>query len=213
VKFPRISLVLAASLLVLPVQHGQEKKDSVEGQSPTSNSSTTGLIASPSTLSDSPDSRDSRSHTGGINLSRYKVGSRDTGSVDPTGKVYGVNNAPSPEKANHPEPKYNIIIWIWSFVFLFVFLVILYYLNKKGFLGRFRSPSTGRLKIKDQIMLGNKQFLVVVEYDTREVLVGVGPGFIRQVSDLSDSPKEKTSPFEAVLSDNLDPIKEDENNL
>jgi flagellar biogenesis protein FliO len=213
VKFSRISLVLAASLLVPAAQHGQKEKDSVEGQSVTSNSSSTGLITSSSQLSGPPDSRDSRSHTGGINFSRYKVGSRDTGSGDSTGKIYGVNNAPSPEKANHPEPKYNIIIWIWSFVFLFVFLVILYYLNKKGFLGRFRSPSTGRLKIKDQIMLGNRQFLVVVEYDTREVLVGVGPGFIRQVSDLSNSPKENHSPFDTVLSDNLDPIKEDDNNL
>jgi hypothetical protein len=62
-------------------------------------------------------------------------------------------------------------------------------------------------------MLGNRQFLVVVEYDTREVLVGVGPGFIRQVSDLSNSPKENPSPFDAVLSDNLDPIKKDDNNL
>jgi flagellar biogenesis protein FliO len=209
VKLPRISLVLAVSLLASPPQHGQKEKDSVEGQSATSNSSSTGLIASPSMHSGSPDSRDSRSLTGGINLSRYKGGTRDTGR----GKVYGVNNAPSLEKDIHPKPKYNIIIWIWSFVFLFVFLVILYYLNKKGILGKFRSPSTGRLKIKDQIMLGNRQFLVVVEYENREVLVGVGPGFIRQVCDLSNSPKEKTSPFDAVLSDNLDPIKKDENNL
>jgi hypothetical protein len=60
-------------------------------------------------------------------------------------------------------------------------------------------------------MLGNRQFLVVVEYDDREVLVGVGPGFIRQVSDLSNSTNEPPRSFETVLSDNLDPIKEDEN--
>ncbi|MBT3469471.1 MAG: FliO/MopB family protein [Opitutae bacterium] len=210
-KFPGISLVLATFLLVSPAQHGEQEKDSVEGQSTTSNSSTTGLITRTSSIPFSSGSTDSRSQTGGINLSRHKRGIRDADNVGSTVKVYGINNDVSPPKANSQEPKYNIIIWIWSFVFLLVFLIILYFLNKKGFFGRFRATSTGRLKIKDQIMLGNRQFLVVVEYDDREVLVGVGPGFIRQVSDLSNSTNEPPRSFETVLSDNLDPIKEDEN--
>ena len=209
-KFPRISLVLAASLLVSPAQHGQKEKDPDEGRPESANSSTAGILAKPVSQADSDDFSDLSNDTGDGTLPVSNVNDRDTTGDDSNKKKYGIKNSELQGEEDVLAPTFPIEIWIWTFVYLLVFLGVLYYLNKKGFLGRLRRTSAGRLKIKDQIMLGNRQFLVVVEYGTREVLVGVGPGFIRQVCDLCDAPQEKTKQFEAMVADNLDATKEDE---
>ena len=66
----------------------------------------------------------------------------------------------------------------------------LVFLQKKGYFGLNRHRSIGKLSIKDQIVLGNRQFLVVVEYGEKEILVGIGPGFIRYVATLSPGDAE-----------------------
>lgn len=44
-----------------------------------------------------------------------------------------------------------------------------------------RRNDGARLKIQETRMLGNRQFLVVVDYDGRKMLLGVGPGLINHL--------------------------------
>lgn len=72
-----------------------------------------------------------------------------------------------------------------------------------------RLAAAGKLRIKDQIMLGNRQFLVVVEYGKKEILVGIGPGFIRRVCNLSE--EEIVNETKGKFDDLLDEKIESEN--
>jgi flagellar biogenesis protein FliO len=57
-----------------------------------------------------------------------------------------------------------------------------------------KGPSTGiaglkrdaRLQILETRMLGNRQFLLVADYDGRRMLLGVGPGLINHLCDLPE---------------------------
>lgn len=48
------------------------------------------------------------------------------------------------------------------------------------------------LKVTETHMLGNKQFLIVVEYNQHKVLLGVGPGMINKLCFL-DGPKKESN--------------------
>lgn len=82
------------------------------------------------------------------------------------------------------------------FIYLGIFCAIAYavlIMFKKGKLFPAMKNSGGLLKVKDTHMLGNKQFLLVVEYGNQKMLLGVVPGMIQKLSDLStESPPEKT---------------------
>lgn len=200
-KLHRISLALAAFLLIPTAHHAQgEDEASGDGRSENANSPTSGLLDKPDQVISS--ASESASGDGGKDVSPEK----NAGET-----VYGRNKDQESEKTtSRLNPLPDLSIWLWTFVVLLVFLGILYYLKKKGFLGKLRNQSAGRLKIKDQIMLGNRQFLVVVEYGSREVLVGIGPGFIRHVCDLGEAPLESSGHFEEVLSGNMDVEKDTE---
>ncbi len=131
-------------------------------------------------------------------------------AVSPTSgeKVYGQGDGTGVESDKsggdvNDEEKSPLKGFIVSFVLLLVLLGCLFFLYKKGYIGKFRNTPVGRLKIKDQLMLGNRQFLLVVEYESREVLVGIGPGFIRHVCDLDGGIQAASGKFEETLADNL----------
>lgn len=61
--------------------------------------------------------------------------------------------------------------------------------------GKFIKGAGGKgriLKVTETHMLGNKQFLIVVEYDQHKVLLGVGPGMINKLCFL-DGPQKESS--------------------
>jgi len=130
-------------------------------------------------------------------------------AVSPTsGKLYGQGDGTEVESDNsggnaNDEGKSPLKGLIVSLVLLLVLLGCVFFLYKKGYIGKLRNTSVGRLKIKDQLMLGNRQFLLVVEYESREVLVGIGPGFIRHVCDLDGGIQAASGKFEETLADNL----------
>lgn len=62
------------------------------------------------------------------------------------------------------------------------------YLLKRGSLPRPFSKSEGRLKVLETRMLGNRQFLVVVEYDDAKMLLGVCQGRIEYLTPLAGHP-------------------------
>lgn len=72
------------------------------------------------------------------------------------------------------------------------------YLMKNGF-GFLQSKSKGvrKLNVAETRMLGNRQFLVVAEYEGRKMLLGVCPGRIELISDLGGKTDE---PFSDHLS-------------
>ena len=96
-------------------------------------------------------------------------------------------------------------VWVAPFFVLLLLVAVLWFLNRKGFFGKFKTATSGKLKIKDQVMLGNRQFLVVAEYGGREVMLGIGPGFVSHVCDLG----QKESGFETALTQKIETIEEE----
>jgi flagellar biogenesis protein FliO len=94
-------------------------------------------------------------------------------------------NKPGLENLFDDQDLFRPTQWIAPVVVLLLLVGTMVFLQKKGYLGMGRHRAEGKLRIKDQILLGNRQFLVVVEYGGNEILVGIGPGFISHVSTLS----------------------------
>lgn len=63
--------------------------------------------------------------------------------------------------------------------------VILHFFRQGKFIKGLRRKGSA-LKVLETHMLGNKQFLVVVEYEENKVLLGVGPGMINKLCFLDD---------------------------
>jgi flagellar protein FliO/FliZ len=59
---------------------------------------------------------------------------------------------------------------------------------KRGSFARPASKGGGRLQVLETRMLGNRQFLIVVEYDDARMLLGVGPGRIDYLTPLTGHP-------------------------
>lgn len=68
--------------------------------------------------------------------------------------------------------------------------VAVWYLFKSGFMRKSFKKGEGKLKIAETRMLGNRQFISVVEYDNQKILIGVGPGKIDYLTTLQNSSGE-----------------------
>lgn len=62
--------------------------------------------------------------------------------------------------------------------------VIVWFLFKRGFIRKPFVKGEGKLKIAETRMLGNRQFISVVEYEDQKILIGVGPGKIDYLTTL-----------------------------
>ena len=163
-KLHRISLALAASLLV-PTAHQAQGQDDVPGE-----------------------------------------GQSITGATSPaSGSVFKPDGPRSPLQFKDSNGA-GFEVWIAPFFVLVLLVGVLWFLNRKGYFGKFTNASTGQLKIKEQIMLGNRQFLVVAEYSGREIMLGIGPGFVNHVCDLGHGSIE----FETALSGTMDANSKEE---
>lgn len=65
--------------------------------------------------------------------------------------------------------------------------VVVWFLFKGGVFRKRFSKAEGKLKIAETRMLGNRQFLSVVEYGSQKILIGVGPGKIDYLTTLQNS--------------------------
>ncbi|MBK1878441.1 flagellar biosynthetic protein FliO [Pelagicoccus mobilis] len=68
--------------------------------------------------------------------------------------------------------------------------VVVWYLFKSGFMRKSLGKEGGKLKIAETRMLGNRQFISVVEYGDQKILIGVGPGKIDYLTTLQNSSGE-----------------------
>ncbi len=77
--------------------------------------------------------------------------------------------------------------------------VAAWYFFKRGLIRKPFAKGEGKLKVAETRMLGNRQFIMVVEYEDQKILLGVGPGKIDYLTNLQayrgDFPQiEPTSP-------------------
>lgn len=75
-------------------------------------------------------------------------------------------------------------IFIYLALFAASALAVIH-LSKKGKFASALGKRSGKLKIEETHVLGNKQFLVVVEYEKEKILLGVGPGMINRLCYLT----------------------------
>lgn len=79
--------------------------------------------------------------------------------------------------------------------------VIVWFFFKGGMLRKRFAKTEGKLKIAETRMLGNRQFISVVEYGDQKILIGVGPGKIDYLTTLQSSgsafPEMETSSGES----------------
>lgn len=62
--------------------------------------------------------------------------------------------------------------------------VVVWFLFKRGVIRKPFSSSEGKLKVAESRMLGNRQYIMVVEYEEKKILLGVGPGKIDYLTSL-----------------------------
>lgn len=84
-------------------------------------------------------------------------------------------------------------------IILVGFLVAAWFLFKRGVFRKSFSKTEGKLNIKESKMLGNRQFLMVVEYEDNKILLGVGPGKIDYLTSLNTYRNEDLGVEEKIL--------------
>ena len=115
-------------------------------------------------------------------------------SADEPTVVYP-QNAPAEENSDSNSPYADLVSESSSpagmIVTIFGYLLILgamavaaWYLFKRGVLRKPFANKEGKLKVAESRMLGNRQYIMVVEYEDKKILLGVGPGKIDYLTSL-----------------------------
>ncbi len=80
------------------------------------------------------------------------------------------------------KPSGNSFIWsIVLFLFMLVVIAGFWIYTKRGGVGLRKLASSNDLRIRETKPLGNRQFLLVVEYGEQRMLLGVAPGVINHL--------------------------------
>lgn len=99
---------------------------------------------------------------------------------------------PSGSKKPAPAIPKETLFWLYGILFLGVgFLAYKFW--KKGSLVRSNSKQS-KLQVLEMRMLGNKQFLLVVEYGGQRMLLGVSPGIIQHICMLGEDAQSGSIP-------------------
>lgn len=85
----------------------------------------------------------------------------------------------SAEKNSQLKVPYTTFIYLILLIFIAFWIV--YFVRKSNFIPQVLKKNA-KLKILETHVLGNKQFLVLVSYENKDILLGVGPGMINQLS-------------------------------
>ena len=115
-------------------------------------------------------------------------------TLDESTVVYP-KNAPAGEIDDSSSPYADLVSEGSSpagmFVTIFGYLIILggmavaaWYLFKRGVLRKPFANKEGKLKVAESRMLGNRQYIMVVAYEDKKILLGVGPGRIDYLTSL-----------------------------
>lgn len=82
--------------------------------------------------------------------------------------------------------------------------LVVWMLVKRGLIRKPFAKGEGKLNIAETRMLGNRQFIMVVEYEDQKILLGVGPGKIDYLTNLNTYRSEfpKLEPVEESFAGN-----------
>ena len=90
------------------------------------------------------------------------------------------------------------LVWaIYLFLLMLAVMLGLWVYSRKGGLNLKKGGFSNELKIRETKPLGNRQFLVVVEYGQQKMLIGVAPGVINHLCYLEDVSVEEDQKVEA----------------
>lgn len=92
-----------------------------------------------------------------------------------------------------------VVMFVGYGVVLAVLGVGVFFVLRRGGWRRVMNRSEGRLKVNETRMLGNRQFLMVVEYEASRLLVGVSPGRIELLTPLGPSESNLEAMPEGLL--------------
>ncbi len=125
-------------------------------------------------------------------------------TADTTQMVYP-NSAPEATDADAGEAVYSdlmsesgsaagMVVTILGYLVILAGLAVaVWFLFKRGVFRKTFANKEGKLKIAESRMLGNRQYIMVVEYEDNKILLGVGPGKIDYLTSLegyqNDFPK------------------------
>jgi flagellar biogenesis protein FliO len=92
--------------------------------------------------------------------------------------------------------------------FILICLVVVMMFWKKTAFGSIKMNKNQKLKVSEMRMLGNKQYLAVVEYEDSKILLGISPGLIQHLGHLDASGRKtpESSELEKILSVKSEPI-------
>ena len=86
---------------------------------------------------------------------------------------------------NGASPIGMVITMLGYVVILGGMAVAAWFLFKRGLIRKPFSKTEGKLKVAESRMLGNRQYIMVVEYEDSKILLGVGPGKIDYLTSLN----------------------------
>ena len=94
----------------------------------------------------------------------------------------------------YPNSSSGMVVTILGYLLILGAMgVAAWYLFKRGVFRKPFSNKEGKLNIAESRMLGNRQYIMVVEYEDNKILLGVGPGKIDYLTSLqgyrNDFPK------------------------
>ena len=121
----------------------------------------------------------------------YPHGDQDSsaGAAMNAGSSSSTSNAASPSPVFAPALSSGGMLPAAGYLVVLGLLVAgAWYLLKRGSLPRPFSKTEGKLRVLETRLLGNRQFLVVVEYDDAKMLLGVCQGRIDYLTPLAGHP-------------------------
>jgi flagellar protein FliO/FliZ len=102
----------------------------------------------------------------------------------PRASTEGSADANEPHRGVSPAGGSTFVMFTGYGVVLAVLGVGIFFALKRGGWRNVMKRSEGRLQVSETRMLGNRQFLMVVEYEESRLLVGVSPGRIELLTPL-----------------------------
>ncbi|MEZ5278642.1 MAG: flagellar biosynthetic protein FliO [Opitutaceae bacterium] len=112
-------------------------------------------------------------------------------SADAGDEVFFPRTSPAPKEGGVAESSAalagapTVVMFAGYAVVLVVLGAGVFFFLKRGGWRQVVKRSEGRLQVRESRMLGNRQFLMVVEYEDSRLLVGVSPGRIELLTPLS----------------------------
>ena len=104
----------------------------------------------------------------------------------------------SPKAFGREDGTSTGMVWaVYLFLLMLAALIGLWVYSRRGGLTLKKTALSNELKIRETKALGNRQFLLVVEYGEQKMLIGVAPGVINHLCYLEDTPSAESDSSES----------------